>query len=83
FVDAGNVWTIKNVEQGAQFKFQDAVSQVAVGAGTGIRLDFSFLILRLDIANKVLDPAMPEGNRFVGKLSLKESVYNIGIGYPF
>jgi outer membrane protein insertion porin family len=83
FVDAGNVWTIKEEKDGSKFKWPDAVSQIAVGAGMGVRLDFSFLILRLDIANKVVDPAQPEGDRFVGKFTLKGSTYNIGIGYPF
>jgi outer membrane protein insertion porin family len=83
FVDAGNVWTIKQEKEGSEFKLPDAIKQIAVGAGMGIRLDFSFLLLRLDVANKVVDPAQPIGERFVGKLSFKESTYNIGIGYPF
>jgi outer membrane protein insertion porin family len=83
FVDAGNVWTIKNEKQGSQFQFPKVFNEIAVGAGFGLRLDFSFLVLRLDIANKVWDPAKPLEERFVGKFSLRNSVLNIGIGYPF
>ena len=83
FVDAGNVWTIKNDKPGSQFTFPNAISQIAVGAGVGLRLDFSFLILRLDVANKVLDPALPQGNRLVKNYGFGRALYNLGIGYPF
>ncbi len=83
FVDAGNVWTIKEDNPGTQFKFSKALSDLAVGAGAGLRLDFSFLVLRLDLAHRVLDPARPDGNKLVDKFRVSQIVYNIGIGYPF
>lgn len=83
FVDAGNVWTIKDDNPGTQFKFPQAINQIAVGAGAGLRLDFSFLVIRLDLAHKVVDPARPLGDRLVDKFSPSQIVYNIGIGYPF
>ncbi|MFY0598553.1 MAG: BamA/TamA family outer membrane protein [Cyclobacteriaceae bacterium] len=100
FVDAGNIWlwrskTIENNEDpqrdNGRFKANSFVGEIAVGAGAGLRLDFSFLILRLDGAYKVYDPGRAKGDRFVldevnfknfgpgrGKMNL-----NIGIGYPF
>ncbi len=89
FVDAGNAWTIKNEKQGAQFSLPNAINQIAVGAGVGLRLDFSFLILRLDVANKVVNPAQPKGEKlsnnygfgFFGNKGI--ATYNLGIGYPF
>jgi outer membrane protein insertion porin family len=83
FVDAGNVWTTKSDKPGSQFSFPKAISQIAVGAGAGLRLDFSFLILRLDVANKVLDPAQPEGKRLDSRYGFGRAIYNLGIGYPF
>ena len=83
FVDAGNVWTIKDEKTGGQFKFSKVPSEIAVGAGIGLRLDFSFLIIRLDAANKVLDPANPSGERLNSKYGFGRAVYNLGIGYPF
>jgi outer membrane protein insertion porin family len=83
FVDAGNVWTIKDDKPGTQFKLSKALSDLAVGAGVGLRLDFSFLVLRLDLAHRVLDPARPEGDKLVDKFRTSQIVYNIGIGYPF
>jgi outer membrane protein insertion porin family len=83
FVDAGNVWTIKDEKEGSQFKLPKAISDIAVGAGIGLRLDFSFLILRLDAANKVIDPAFSQGHKLQTRYGFGKAVYNLGIGYPF
>jgi outer membrane protein insertion porin family len=93
FIDMGNVWTLRNdpARPGARFHSNNFLSQIAVGAGYGLRLDFSFLILRFDIGVKMWDPAQEAGKKLVAKnLSLRhplgaseQAVYNIGIGYPF
>ncbi len=59
FVDAGNVWTIReNTERaGSAFRLDTFVPQIAVGTGVGLRLDFSFFLVRLDGGIKVWDPA--------------------------
>jgi len=82
FVDAGNVWTIRydSSRVGSQFgrKF---LSQLAVGVGTGLRVDISILILRLDVGIPVREPYLPEGSRWV--FDSKNMVWNFAIGYPF
>lgn len=101
FVDAGNVWTLQeNTERtGSAFRFNTFVPQIAVGTGVGLRLDFSFFLVRLDGGIKVWDPARQyysprEGfvdRRFVlPYFSLRQLtrgsnplVINFGIGYPF
>ncbi|MBX9851128.1 MAG: BamA/TamA family outer membrane protein [Cytophagaceae bacterium] len=93
FIDAGNVWTIKNepTRPGSQFKLNSFVSQIAVGAGLGLRFDFTFLILRFDVGTKIWDPAEKGSDRLVAKYLIKkppfgrseQTVFNIGIGYPF
>ena len=83
FVDAGNVWAIKSKDQSKEFKGLNSISEIAVGGGVGIRLNFSFLIIRVDLANKIWDPGKPLQQRFVGRLSLYDTAINIGIGYPF
>ncbi|MFL5728522.1 MAG: BamA/TamA family outer membrane protein, partial [Cytophagaceae bacterium] len=93
FIDMGNVWTLREdpARPGAQFHTRNFLSQIAVGAGYGFRLDFSFLILRFDIGVKMWDPAQEAGKKFVARnLSLRhpfgapeQAVFNIGIGYPF
>jgi outer membrane protein assembly factor BamA len=87
FTDFGNVWTLQpdQARPGAEFRFNSFAKQFAVGSGIGIRLDFTFLILRFDIATKVYDPTTSQG--WVINNALKhtrnQTALNIGIGYPF
>ena len=88
FTDFGNVWTLqRDPRPGAQFNFQTFGKQIAIGSGVGVRFDFTFLILRLDIAAKVYDPTAPDGQKWAIRQLYKDSQYgaafNIGIGYPF
>jgi hypothetical protein len=60
FVDAGNIWTYRgNASKGFRdesiFK-KSFLNQVAVGGGIGLRLDFSYLIFRLDLATPFRKP---------------------------
>jgi len=93
FVDVGNVWSIQsNTDPRSKFQTSQFFKEFGVGTGFGLRFDFTFLILRLDMGLKVYDPGRPEGDRFVlDKVRFfrpfgvdKEPViFNIGIGYPF
>lgn len=93
FIDAGNVWTFKEEQgrPGSKFSANSFLKELAVGTGFGLRLDLSFLIIRLDAGIKLYDPARKEGERFIGnKLRFNrpfgekgQTVWNIGIGYPF
>jgi outer membrane protein insertion porin family len=68
FVDAGNVWGLKKPPQevgNSQFKLNTFYRELGVGTGFGLRFDFTFLILRLDVGVKVYDPARAENDRFV------------------
>ena len=92
FVDAGNIWLYNKdtLKPGAEFtnKF---LTQLAVGAGVGLRVDVSFLVLRLDLAFPLRKPYLPEGQRWVinqidlgsGTWRKNNLVLNIAIGYPF
>lgn len=88
FIDIGNVWFLseKQVLDKPETKFNigNFYKQLAVGTGFGLRLNFSFLILRLDLGIKAWDPAQTE-NKFVlfSKSGFRKPAYNIGIGYPF
>ncbi|WP_374191830.1 translocation and assembly module lipoprotein TamL [Spirosoma foliorum] len=59
FVDAGNVWNIRYNEKrpGTTFGFDTFIPQIAVGTGVGLRIDFSFFVIRFDGGIKVWDPA--------------------------
>lgn len=86
FVDVGNIWTYGNNETfpGGAFHFNNFYQQLAMDVGTGIRLDFSYFIFRIDFAIPVIDPAYPEGQRIrVNYLHFRDIVGNFGIGYPF
>lgn len=59
FIDAGNVWTLRNdpTRTGETLSFQKLIPDIAVGTGFGLRVDFSFFLLRFDFGTKVWDPA--------------------------
>jgi len=93
FIDAGNVWMQKDADAyGADGVFgSDFYKQIAIGTGIGLRLDFSYLVLRFDLATPVRKPYLPEDDRWVLKyFNLKDAnwrsenlVLNIAVGYPF
>lgn len=93
FVDIGNSWVIgyDSARPGADFRYDRFYKELAVGTGLGLRMDFDFLVIRLDLATKAVDPAKPEGERWVlDNINFKrpfgvrgQTVLNFGIGYPF
>ena len=92
FVDAGNIWLLNADpnKPGAEIS-KDFMKQIAVGTGAGLRFDFSFLILRTDLAIPLRKPYLPEGQRWViddidfgsGSWRKENLILNIAIGYPF
>lgn len=98
FVDAGNIWLINdefddtgtNTRPGGKFS-KEFLSEIAVGAGVGLRLDFSILILRLDLAMPLRVPYYDKGDRWTfdkinfgsGAWRRDNLILNIAIGYPF
>jgi outer membrane protein assembly factor BamA len=93
FLDAGNVWLAKDIyiyDKNALFT-KDFLRQFAVGTGIGIRLDFSFVIARLDIGTPVYKPYEENGRRFsLNQVNLlnkswrsENLIWNIGVGLPF
>ncbi len=82
FADAGNIWTLRTDSSRPGSKFTSQfLDQVAIGVGTGLRLDISILVLRLDIAVPVREPYLPKGAKWV--FDNKNLVWNLAIGYPF
>jgi len=81
FIDASNVWTNKEEQTrpGSQFDITNLHRAIALGAGTGLRLDFSLLIVRLDFGWKIYDPSIQEFITF----KPFDALANLGIGYPF
>ncbi|MCQ2347414.1 MAG: BamA/TamA family outer membrane protein [Paludibacteraceae bacterium] len=93
FVDAGNIWTIRDYEEQPYgvFRWDEFYKQIALAYGVGIRFDFSVLIFRVDFGVKLHDPS-----RIYGKLAGTEwrtaknglcwnddMTFHFAIGYPF
>lgn len=93
FVDAGNIWLWREDQSrpGGEFNQDDFLSELAAGTGIGLRLDFTFFILRLDLAVPMTLPWNPKGERWVlDDMTFKDRdwrkenmILNIAIGYPF
>ncbi|PIB37535.1 hypothetical protein BFP72_12120 [Reichenbachiella sp. 5M10] len=82
FVDAGNVWLVRDNPDlpGGKFtaKFLD---ELGVGAGVGLRVDIQGFVIRLDWATPLKDPTLPVGDRWT--FDLRDSILNFAIGYSF
>ena len=87
FVDAGNIWTIRDYEgqPGGLFQWNSFYKELAVAYGLGLRLDLDFLLIRIDGGMKAHNPGLPEGTRWtVFKPNFRRDfAFHFAIGYPF
>jgi outer membrane protein insertion porin family len=95
FADIGNIWNLKNepTNPDARFSFKNLGKDLAIAVGTGMRIDFSYFLVRLDFAYKVKDPARLYNNGWADKFQWFENRANglkvnnyavqLGIGLPF
>jgi len=89
FLDARNIWTFSedSTRAGTKFKSDQFYKQLAVGAGLGLRFDFSVFLLRFDTAIPLRKPDQGWVTRdidFRNSSWRKENIiFNIAIGYPF
>lgn len=88
FVDAGNVWTLKDdgtqAGKESMLRWDTFGESIAANWGVGLRLNFGFMLLRLDLGLKVHDPAREM--KWVGPDQwFKRDGYalHFGVGYPF
>ena len=88
FVDAGNVWTLQGADNEenalSRFSFDTFGDSIAANWGAGIRLNFGFLLLRVDMGVRVHDPAR-EHKWVAPDQWFKGDGYalHFGVGYPF
>lgn len=86
FADAGNIWDITDsdlIEQDGKFTGFDSLADIALGTGFGIRYDFNFLVVRLDLGFKTYEPYLNNGKKWFTNYNFGHSVFNFGINYPF
>lgn len=88
FIDAGNIWTLRNYaeQSGGQFKFTEFYKQIAASYGMGLRLNFDYFILRFDVGMKAINPAYESEKEHWSiihpKLS-RDFDFHFAVGLPF
>lgn len=85
FTDAGNIWNVfDNVDdEEATFNGFSSLADIAIGTGVGLRYDLSYFVFRFDLGFKTYNPALEPSQRWFTDFNFSESVFNIGINYPF
>lgn len=86
FIDAGNIWTIKDYEDqpGGVFKFNKFYEQIACSYGAGIRLDFKYFLVRVDMGMKAHNPASGQEHwPLLHPKFKRDSEFHFSVGYPF
>jgi outer membrane protein assembly factor BamA len=88
FTDMGNVWFLRKNESfiGGEFRPGKLWNDLAIGLGTGLRVDFGFFLVRVDYAYKVKDPS-PDNAGFQNKWFYNwgplDGQLQLGVNYPF
>ena len=86
FVDAGNVWALRDdgYRQGARFQFKNVLKEMALGTGVGIRYDLEFLVLRVDWGVGLHVPYSTGKSGFYNIPRFKDGqAIHLAVGYPF
>ena len=86
FADAGNVWSIRPDGRAlGNFDINRFMSEIAIDAGAGLRLDFNFFVVRFDYGFPLRDPRyLPDLRwRFANAEAFKTGQFQLAIGYPF
>lgn len=90
FTDMGNIWTIRRLPgfENGHFHLNKLWQDLAIGAGTGLRVDFGFFLIRLDWAYKLKDPSPDKKfadrqNKFFPYRKFSDGQLQLGVTYPF
>jgi outer membrane protein insertion porin family len=90
FTDFGNIWYLKKQAGKPEevFNFGRLGKDLAVGVGTGLRVDFNFLAIRLDYSWKAKNPSpspdFPNSqNKWFYNFKPFGGQLQLGISYPF
>ena len=86
FLDAGNVWYLRDTEDSNPeevFHFDNFYKQLGFNTGLGLRIDATFVILRIDWGLQLHNPGMPAGQRWIHNFKWSNMALNFGVGYPF
>ncbi len=86
FLDAGNVWLIKenSNQPGGKINMSEFGKTIALGTGVGLRYDLDFLVLRFDLGIGIHAPYDTGKSGYYNMPSFGKSLgYHFAIGYPF
>ena len=93
FLDAGNVWLLNSDidRPGGSFNMENLGKDIAIGTGVGLRLDFTYFVLRFDWAFPLKLPGSDDSNGWViDDIDFSSKPWrqnnltlNIAVGYPF
>ncbi|MBR5101966.1 MAG: BamA/TamA family outer membrane protein, partial [Muribaculaceae bacterium] len=87
FLDAGNVWLLKEDENrpGGKLKMKNFFDEIAWGVGVGLRFDMGMLVIRGDLGIPVHVPFETSHHRYFNIDSDSDvgPTFHLAIGYPF
>ena len=101
FADIGNVWNLRKdlINTDAEFNLKRFTKDIAIAVGTGLRMDFSFFLIRVDFAYKVKDPGRKstkdgwmsiqnfkwteQRDNPPNNTTVRNFAFQLGIGLPF
>lgn len=87
FIDAGNIWTIREYDEqpGGAFRLDSFYKEIALAYGLGLRFDFDYFILRFDGGMKAVNPAKNAEERYplIRPDFGRDFAFHFAVGYPF
>ena len=89
FVDAGNIWTLRDYKDqpGGQFQIGSFLRDLAVSYGLGVRLNFDYFILRFDLGMKAVNPAYKTEEEdhypLIHPRLSRDLAFHFAVGLPF
>ena len=86
FVDVGNIWYLRDTEDSNPeevFQFDKFYKQLGLNTGLGLRIDATFVIIRVDWGLQLHNPGWAEGQRWIHNFKWENMAINFGVGYPF
>ena len=86
FLDAGNVWLLKDDPQrpGGKLQASTFLRDLALGTGVGLRFDIGMLVLRGDLGIGIHAPYDTGHGGYYNMPSFGKSLaFHLAIGYPF
>ena len=87
FIDAGNIWTIKEYDDqpGGAFRLDSFLQEIAFSYGLGLRMSLDFFTLRLDAGMEAINPAYTGIDHYplIRPNLSRDFAFHFAVGLPF